>query len=437
MKTEIITSSELIASCTNSERILLINPPVVEMRYQWIRWNQPLDLLKIGNFLRKEKGCEVRLYDFMLPKGGKVARGTNKPKAEVSLDGCSYPLWRYGESNDKFRQQLNDYRASGWHPNQVWITSLTSYWWIGVRSTVTLIKSMFPDTKVVIYGQYPSLETIHAQEHSLADAVVTDKIDVTGYSADFNLYENGKPSFCGLDARDKDWPAEVGKKFKSGISDFVFFNDDILIPEWDLLHKLNLLRDEVSVKSNRKLRFHALCGLYPSRFNEGAARAMKDAGFASLHFEQEMSGGELSLEPYKIALEAYRKADYRLSPNNVSGFLFIGLPSDDLEAIIKHMMNLLEVWGNVILKPYTPTPGSPEYQQYAHLFRDEALEKLSPHAFPFSRVNGIGHNDYDELYTLAAALNQKVRDRSFDTFPGTLAYQMIKTSLEREVWKLG
>lgn len=438
MQAEVITSTELIERCTGSDRVLLINPPVVELRYQWIRWNQPLDILKIGSLLHREKDCEVKLYDFMLPVDGMVTRVANKkPKAELVCNGHSYPLWRYGESSEKFQDYLNDLRTVGWEPTQVWITSLTSYWWLGVKSLITLLKSILPNTEIILYGQYPTLETEHAKEKSLADAVVKDKIDVKDYPADFGLYVKGKPSFCGVDARAQNWPKEVAEKIQMGITDFVFFNDDILTPELDLLAKLKLLHEQVSVRTNRKLKFHALCGLYPSRFTVGTAKVMKEMGFTNLHFEQELQGNELNLDAYKHAREAYQKADYRLGSNEVSGFLFVGLPEDDLEVIISHMLNVLETWGTVILKPYTPTPGSAHYHQYEHLFHGEDLERLSPHAFPFSQVNGIGHRDYDELYTLAASLNQKVRDKAFDSFPGTLAYKMIKTSFEREVWKLG
>ena len=40
-----------------SDGILLVNPPVEETRYAWLRWNQPLDLLKIGGYLKSHVGC--------------------------------------------------------------------------------------------------------------------------------------------------------------------------------------------------------------------------------------------------------------------------------------------------------------------------------------------------------------------------------------------
>jgi len=48
-------------------KVLLVNPPVVDSRYPWIRWNQPLDLLKLSTILKEKAGSEVKLFDFMLP----------------------------------------------------------------------------------------------------------------------------------------------------------------------------------------------------------------------------------------------------------------------------------------------------------------------------------------------------------------------------------
>jgi hypothetical protein len=60
-------------NCSSRDRILLINAPVVESRYQWVRWNQPLDLLKLSTFLKSEIGCDVKLYDTLLTSGATVA----------------------------------------------------------------------------------------------------------------------------------------------------------------------------------------------------------------------------------------------------------------------------------------------------------------------------------------------------------------------------
>src|SRR5262249_21379557 len=42
---------------------LFSTPPVEETRYSWIRWNQPLDLLKTASRLRSHVKCGVELLD--------------------------------------------------------------------------------------------------------------------------------------------------------------------------------------------------------------------------------------------------------------------------------------------------------------------------------------------------------------------------------------
>src|SRR5438128_1385253 len=100
MKTEVVTWATYCGkNVTSEDRVLLINPPVIETRYQWLRWNQPLDLLRLSSFLKEQIGCEVKLFDFMLPNGGRVPRTSYKPKPEIKVGQQAYPLWRYGESN--------------------------------------------------------------------------------------------------------------------------------------------------------------------------------------------------------------------------------------------------------------------------------------------------------------------------------------------------
>jgi hypothetical protein len=320
----------------------------------------------------------------------------------------------------------------------VLITSLTSYWWKGISYIVPLIKSKVDDVPVAVFGPYASLETEHAAENSHANVVLTGRIDLTTYPADFSLYGKQIPTFCALDLRNDNWPQEVLDKCQLGIADFVFFNDDILQDAAGfLVPKLKSLKKRTS-NTKRRIRFHALCGLKPSLFTEEVAAAMQGL-FASLNFEYEVDNNskELNIEAYHSARMAYDSAKFGLDTDQFTGFVLIGLPSDNLERIIRHTLNLFEVFGSVILKPYTPSPGR-EYEHYREHLKGGEIERLSPHFFPFAsaKLNDLMHYEYDELYTLAASLNSKVRSKAFDLFPGTLAFEMIKTSLIREVWKL-
>jgi hypothetical protein len=101
------------------------------------------------------------------------------------------------------------------------------------------------------------------------------------------------------------------------------------------------------------------------------------------------------------------------------------------------MIQILRLLGSFILKPFTPTPGGPESNQHAeYLARIERHEDWSPHLFPFAELNGITRTDYNDLYRLAAFLNDKVRGQSFDFLEGTLGMRFITESIRREVWKI-
>jgi hypothetical protein len=421
-------------NCSSRDCILLVNPPVIESRYQWVRWNQPLDLLKLSTYLKMQFDCEVKLYDFMLPVNNKVARAANKPDSEIVANGHAFNLWRYGNTDADFSKWLDKVTAK-WRPTQIWITSLTSYWWKGVANTIARLKNRYSDVPIVLYGRYPRLENAHAAGHSFADALITDEFDLCDYSADFELYENEKPSFCALDIRSRSWVQEAAEQFADGISNFAFFSDPLLGDCSEFVDLMtSFLRLNLKSKTNLRPKFYALCGLYPSAFTPKVAEIMREVGFAELHFEYETEGENLNVDSYRRVRESLREAGYDLQPDQVSGFVYIGLPSDNMERIIKHTLNLFEVFGSVILKPWSPTPGSELYERYKDRIDTEQIELLSPHLFPFSAVNGITPKEYEELYVLVAALNQKVRSRSFDCFPGTLAYEMISRSLAKEVW---
>jgi hypothetical protein len=131
---------------TSKDRVLLINPPVVEARYQWSRWNQPLDLLKLGTFLKKEFGCDVKLFDFMLPVGGKVTRTTNKPDGTISFNQYTFLLESAYPSeianSIKTLEQIamriareapNSFRVGGYPP-----TPAIAYWFVDAVENLEL-----------------------------------------------------------------------------------------------------------------------------------------------------------------------------------------------------------------------------------------------------------------------------------------------------------
>ncbi len=89
-------------------RVLLVNPPVHEKRYNWIRWNQPLDLLRLSTALKEmHPGLETRLFDFMLPdERGTVSRHKVKETWNGGRDDVQ--LWHFGRPYEEFVSELGE-----------------------------------------------------------------------------------------------------------------------------------------------------------------------------------------------------------------------------------------------------------------------------------------------------------------------------------------
>src|SRR5580704_1621979 len=146
----------------SGSRVLLINPPVQEKRYHWIRWNQPLELLRLSTWLKQNaKKVDVRLFDFMAPDSeGGVPKHRVKERWQGSGEAI---IWHFGRPFDDFESKLLQWRRDGWSPDIIVISSLCSYWHISIEKLlIQLCMKLGPkkrrQTKVCLYGNYPRIE---------------------------------------------------------------------------------------------------------------------------------------------------------------------------------------------------------------------------------------------------------------------------------------
>ena len=154
------------------------------------------------------------------------------------------------------------------------------------------------------------------------------------------------------------------------------------------------------------------------------------------HFDEAEAGAELDVEAYKRLRAYLREAGMTHADNRLSGFVWVGRPGDALEKIVLRSFEVLNHLEGLILKPFTPTPESREHRENARYLSSVPHREWSPHFFPFAELNGITRAEYHDLYRMAAFLNEKVRDGSFDFLKGTLGSQMLRESLRRKVWEL-
>ena len=446
-KPEILSAQEALNQ--GRGRVLLINPPVIDSRYPWVKWNQPLDLLKLGTGLKELHGCQVKLFDFMLPSPkGKVPRRQSKIEDDLPPDEPT--RWHFGQSWETFDAYLDALASRNWVPDSVWITTLTSFWWQAVPLVANRVKNRLKRPVVVVVGNYPALETEHAAQFCPnVDIVVQDRLDLTRWPADFSLYGDRKLRFCALDLRSPDLLDEIACALERGTAHFVFFNDNLF---GDFDARLKPILQEVA-KRQWRLWFHGICGVETQDFPIDHAQLLADAHFSELHFEPVLNEDGTVDEPlYRAVMRACEQAGFvsrrgggwESRSYDFSGFLWSGRPDDDLDKLVWNALKLVQLVGMVIPKPYSPTPGSDDYELLAlRQAQDNASqvgwiepEDISPHRLPFAGLNGIAKSDYEDLYRMTAFLNMKVRAHTFDFLGDTYLAKVIRESLAGRRWAI-
>ena len=160
--------------------ILLVNPWIHDFAaYDF--WAKPLGLLTLGGILREHGArisfldCLDRFHPFSPAGPSPSARCGRGPYLKTviakppGLADIPRTFCRYGIPEDWFRKDL----AALDPPDLVMVTSLMTYWYPGVRETIGVVKSVFPDVPVVLGGVYATLCADHARSTCGADRVVS------------------------------------------------------------------------------------------------------------------------------------------------------------------------------------------------------------------------------------------------------------------------
>jgi hypothetical protein len=366
-------------------------------------------------------------------EGGKVPEDwLPRDRRYYTVKSERYPMRRFGMPYGELTKQLAVMRQERKQPTQIWISSLCTFWYESVAEVCRIVRQTLPDTQIVLLGQYPRLMPKHAAEACAADFVVSKPPDLSDEPGAFDLYGDEQPPFVALQLNPGVAVAEVEGAVERGVQHFTFFEEDVCQDDGEPLL-------EVFTKTkglHKHLRFHFICGLDPAKVTPTVAGVLADKQVAEAHFEEAQADEHLDVQAYKKARAYLREAGMVEADNRLSGFVWLGRPGDQLDQIILRSFEVLSHLEGLILKPYSPTPESREHQENEKYLAAIPHREWSPHFFPFAELNGITRGEYHDLYRMAAFLNEKIRDGSFDFLKGTLGAQMLRESLRREVWKL-
>jgi hypothetical protein len=441
-------------------RVLLVNPPVQEKRYHWIRWNQPLELLRLATWIKMRTGCrDIHLFDFMAPDGrGEVRR--HKVRETWTVPNPE-SLWHFGQSFEEFEEFLGERLRRAWVPEAIVVSSLTSYWHGSIEKLLVRLCNVLgpayrPRTTIALYGGYPRLEAEHAETQREADVAFTESVDTVGCVPDFELYlaEGGSlPQFFGLDIEDPDVPEHLRHcvELRDGIAkrrglrprgvvNVAFFNDDL----FGAKSQLKRLAD--ADRHGGRVRVDAICGVRAASASTESVELLAAIGTEAMFIEYATKpDGRLDEEAYAPFREFLRRDIARrrgggegelAARDAVTAFVDIGLPSDDLDAIVRNTLLLNREFQAIILKPFGYSPDIDPAPADVRRQRWPVPALSSPQWFPYvGHGSGLTLSDYDNLMRWQGIVNKRVKSFTFDFLGAGTVPRLVRETLIEESWK--
>ncbi len=382
-------------------RFLLVNPWIHDFSALNL-WSLPAGLLRLGEFL-SQYNVDLEFIDCLKihkerPYGtGKYLRQEIK-KPEV-LKNISRRFARYGMTPAEFIERLKGIKP----PDAIFVTSMMTYWYTGVRETVEHIKMVFPDTPVILGGIYATLVPEHAIKNTGADLVyrgeasngILASLRTFGFRLKkvrerlpyYRLFTHRwrfasittssgciySCPYCASKILNKEFiqrdPDDIVKEiyelYLNGITDFAFYDDALLVnPETHIKYILKEI-----IKKNIQVRFHTPNGLHARFIDDELASLMKKAGFRTIRLgletlspeRQKTTGNKITNPEFINSINSLKKAGF--TKREIGVYIMYGLPEQGLDEVEEGVRFLMDMDLRIYLTEFSPIPGTIYWQQ--------------------------------------------------------------------------
>ena len=425
-----INPVESFFDLNGTEKVLLVNPPIYDTRLPWAQWVQPVNLLKLGTFLKSAR-VETRLLDAIHLGYGK--RLKRKVANTFGVDDLAVKQWRFGLQEEECLSLFESFRDESWEPDKVIVNAFTTFWWEGVREAVDNARRAFPNCEVILLGAYPRLAKEHAEKNSGADIFLSDLPPyITSLSCDFELYEGTPPSF-GYVSRDleqsspDDLVEAVRRLLTANVTKVAFAEHNIL-RSYPSLFQETL---EAIIASNLKPHFFALGNINASDLVNypKLPGLMKEAGFKQVSFADDRYDDEPPeklVENYAIATRLCVEAGFSERTEAINAGVSIGKPGESLEERARLASHFAHQAGSVIFWPYQPSPDEG---------LETPLELQNGKLFPYRTKNGYSYRDYLNVLGTGTVFNARYRGKSFDFLGEGLMSRLFQKSVVKRGWE--
>lgn len=374
----------------NGRIILGITPPVLD--FTWFDlWAKPAGLLNLLAQLRA-KGNQVFLLDSLYE-----SRTTplNSGRWKVKKERCDKPaplqdiprhFHRFGLSPEEFEANL----LALPRPDIILVTSIMTYWYLGVFEVINICKRLYPQTPVILGGIYALLCPNHAAR-SGADYIMTadQPEELKAPPVPLDLYDqpryailatsHGCPRRCSYCASSIITPkfrarplseiyADLTHQMsQTTVTDLAFYDDALLLDKENRFYPLC-----AHIKEHYpSLRLHTPNGLSVNDLDSSCCEILYKAGVKTLRLSLEgidqhtnAAGAEkTSQDNYLRAVDNLLAAGYL--PENIETYLLAGLPGQRIEDIEKSIEFVKSTGGKPKLCEFSPIPTTKLFQQAA------------------------------------------------------------------------
>jgi len=397
-----------------SKKILLIKPPIEEVPIEIENYDsgfftyasQPNALLRVGSYL-ESKGHKVSFLDCYAESIGKINSITNKEFIGYRIVGdgkTNMKAYHFGMSYPDIKNKLLNMGSF----DEIWVSCTMTYHWIPSHRVIDICKEIFPKTKVLFGGIYPTLCPENARK-SKADIIYQGEIkEANNFEADFDLLDykpdyailkstRGCPnscSYCAVHILEgnkmifKSPEQTINEIFninkKYGIKKFIFWESNFLINSKN--HFERILDGVIERKLN--LEFEAPEGFPPNLLSLDLAKKMREAGFKIIHLPLESSDKDMekrfkrksNLDDFNRAVHFLKEAGF--DSKDIIVFVLAFLSDQKIESILNSFITVWELGCTPKIMPFTPIPGTEEYKKYEHIWNTRSLEELHPFLLP-------------------------------------------------------
>ncbi len=448
------------------KNIVFINPYISDFA-AYNLWAKPIGLLRSAS-LFKELGFNVKVidvldvFDIELSKYTKIKiekyHTSKYPKKKISIPetykkiGIERDYFLYGFPEKLFIKKLKNISK----PDLFILNSIMTYWYLGVEYTIKIIKSIYPDTPIILIGIYASLCYEHAIKYFKkynVEVIPSSSINSNSslnyilkkflnynkyveikntppiYYEDYNIMKYGviqtitgcpfNCDFCASkilskfkliekDTIYKDFQTLFRKKVK----DIAFYDDSLLYRKNEhFIPIMETIKDKIK---ERNIRFHLPNSAHARYIDRKIAQIFKELNFKTIRISLESISNEFyEIMDKKVTkqhiIDAIRNMEESgIDKRNIEVYLMYGVPGENIKDIYEGMKFLFDLGVKIYLSDFAIVPKT----KMAKVFPEWVLKEPLYHnnsIFPKRFIDkSFDENIYKEIHNTALWLNHGI-----------------------------